>query len=185
MTLQEFASGIEEIYAIFGKKSPEDKVNEIIYRRVMNLPPEFMTFAVRHFEEQETLPRNMGFYLTKILWPEYLERNPHLKSYEEKQLCPNCLEEMPGFRRVYAKEETAQGVVWVPMEVRCQCGIAPNPRNDPIYSDWDLEKMGLKLKCPYPDVQFMAAKWRKVIGHNEEQRPEHLTTVEEYDSVPF
>lgn len=182
MTLQEFTTGIEEIYAIFGKKSSEERVNEIVYRRVMNLPPEFMTFAVRHFEDQESLPRNMGYYLKQILWPEFLDKNPDLRSNQQRACCPNCCPEMPGWRRVFRIEKTALGDFWTPEIVRCACGNAPNPRGEKVMSDYELVQCGFSLQAPdeYKNRK-MSDFLASAIGHNEQPRQNHAQALEEAD----
>lgn len=179
MDLNTFSDSVERIFAIFNKKMPDDRVIETIYKRVKDLPSDFMDFAVRHFEDQENLPRNLGRYLYRELWPEYLSENPENRAHVE--LCPNCLPEMPGYRKVWRKESYCNGEKedWFPLVIRCSCGIAPNPRKDPVYSDRELLDMGLSLdRPPLKDFHRLPFEIARALGHIEKQRPDHLQILE-------
>lgn len=160
MSYDRFFDGIEEIFAAFGKKMPEDRVVQAIYKRVRSLPDGFMDFAVRHFEDEEQLPKNMGHYLLRDLWPEYLSRNPDLKSHEYAR-CEKCDPNLPGWRKVYAQETTGWGESFLtPVIVRCACGNAPNPNHERVYSDCELEDAGLAFSLPYdPGFEVFKKKW--------------------------
>lgn len=156
-----FISGIENIYDFFGRKKPEPRHIEIIFRQIKDLPDSFMDFAVKHLEMSESLPRNMGRYFFRELWPEYLERNPEMKK-SENSCCLNCDPDLPGWRKIYKQETTGWGEkVWKPVIVRCTCGNALNPRHEPVYSDFELENMGYKLKLEYtPEQKQEFEIWR-------------------------
>lgn len=161
MNYDKFIDGIEDIFATFGKKRPEDRVVEAIYKRIKDLPDSFMDFAVKHFDDMEKLPQNIGRHLFRELWPEYLERNPEMKK-SEYACCPNCDPDLPGWRKVYEQETTGWGEqVWKPIIVRCACGNAPNPRHEQIHTDFELESMGYKLRLEYtPEQMERFQKWR-------------------------
>lgn len=161
LNYEKFYDGIEDIFAAFGKKTPEDKTIQAIYKRIQTLPDAFMDYAVKHFEDQEQLPKNMGRYLFRELWPEYLERNPEMKR-SEVDCCPNCISDIPGWRKVYKQETTGWGEqVWKPIIARCACGNAPNPGHEPVYTDFELENMGYKLKLEFtPEQKEMHETWR-------------------------
>lgn len=151
MNYDKFIDGIEEIYATFGKKRPEDQIIQAIYKKIKNLPDSFIDFAVNHFEDEEKLPQNIGHYLFRELWPKYLERNPVMKK-SEFSCCPNCIPDIPGWRKVYKQEKTGwDELIWKPVIVRCACGNALNPRHEPVYSDFELENMGYSLKFELSD----------------------------------
>lgn len=190
MDFEIFSAGLEEIFAIFNKKTPEERVVEIVYKRVKDLPPEFMAFAIRHFEDQNSLPRNMGMYLARELWPQYLERYPELQSKNEDVYCPHCDMAcgIPGLRRVWRLQHLPWGDEYEPVLVRCACGNGPNPTNEPIYSDFELERMGFILKNPYPpfDKQKAMSKWmKKVVEAPNEIRPRHEAYMEEVAQAEF
>lgn len=187
MDLEKFSDGIEEIYAIFNKKMPEDRAKEVVYRRIKDLPPQFMDFAIRHFEDQETLPRNMGYYLKRVLWPEFLDKNPDMKSKTDYSCCPQCLPELPGWRRVWGAEMTGWGeLVYLPLEVRCACGNARNPRNEPIMTDDELIAKGFFLENPYGHKKQDAPEswkkgaWDKNIGLEPDTSREHREYTERH-----
>lgn len=161
MNYDKFIDGIEGIYAIFGKNRPDDRIIQAIFKRIKDLPDSFIAFAVKHFEDQEQLSKNMGRYLFRDLWPEYLERNPELKKMDVA-CCHKCCSDLPGWRKIYKQETTGWGEkVWKPVIVRCACGNALNPRHEPVYSDFELENMGYKLKLEYtPEQRQEFEIWR-------------------------
>lgn len=190
MNFRKFTDGIEEIYAIFGKKVPEDRILNLVFKRIENLPDAFMDFAVRHFEDQENLPRNLGRYLFRELWPQYLELHPELRSKSEDVYCPHCDMAcgIPGRRRVWRLEHLPWGDEYEPVLVRCACGNGPNLTNEPIYSDFELESMGFILKNPYPpfDKKRAMSKWlKKVVEAPSEVRPRHEAYMEEIAQAEF
>lgn len=109
MNIMVFQEGLERIYATFARKFPEnDRIPEAIYRRVARLPDAFMDFAVARIEDMEKLPANLGRYLFRDLWPEYLDANPELRERRyEQQGCPNCKHDNPGRRLVYEPDGTS------------------------------------------------------------------------------
>lgn len=186
-----FMDGLNEIFSFFGRKMPDNRICESIFRRVKELPPEFMAFAVRHFEDQESLPRNMGYYLSRILWPEYLEKNPGMRA-NEISCCPMCIPELPGWRRAWVEEMTGWGEkVYKPVDVRCTCGNARNPRNEAIMDDFELMANGFILENPYNGkYQSNPGSWRnggwdKCIGLEPETNKAHNDHAEKYDEYEF
>lgn len=180
MDYQKFMDGIEEVYAIFGKKVPDTKIVESIYKRIKKLPERFMDYAVKHFEDEENLPRNIGRYLLRELLPEFLNKNPDLKSCEI-ECCPKCDPSVPGWRKVYEHEKTGWGdMIWKPILVRCACRNAPNPRNEPVYTNSELEDKGYSLTIPFHfEPEDLPEAWRRVIGKEEETRAAHTAIHEE------
>lgn len=142
-----FSQCLNEIFSMFGRRMPDQRICAMIFKRVEILPDNFMYFAVSHFEDQEKLPSNMGYYLKRILWPEYLNKNPELRS-NQYSCCPKCIQGMPGYRQVWEYEKTAVGNFWTPKIIRCTCGNAPNPRNERIFSDYELLQYGFSLDTP-------------------------------------
>lgn len=148
MNYETFESGIAAIYATFSRKAPAQNILKAIYKRIEHLPPDFMDYALRHIEDLEEMPKNIGQYLIRNLWPEYLERHPELKSRWDKSCCPLCDPNIPGWRKVYQPEVTGWGEeTYKPVLVRCTCGTAPNPNQEKVYQDYELEQLGFKLEC--------------------------------------
>lgn len=169
-----FFNGMEDIYAAFGKKMPEDKIVQAIYKRVKTLPDAFMDFALKCLEDEEKLPQNLGRYLFRNLWPEYLALHPELKAIEDIACCSKCAPDMPGYRKVWQPELVLGQEDYTPRIIRCTCGNAPNPKKEPIFTDDQLLNMGWLIKSPYADkYPTMPGKWRNVIGKEGEMRQEH------------
>lgn len=186
MDYDKFLEGIEDIFATFGRKRPDDRIVEIIYRRIIDLPDSFMDFAIKHFEDEESLPKNLGKFLLRDLWPDYLERNPDLK-FKEIQCCPKCSPDIPGWRKVYIQEMTGWGEkVWKPVIMRCSCGNAPNPRHEKVYTDLELQESGYSLSCPFHfDREEMKQKYGHMVMHQESEKPENSTRRDAWDLEEF
>lgn len=177
-----FISSIENIYAIFGRKKPEPRHIEIAFRQVKDLPDNFMNYAVRRFEDEENLPKNIGRYLLRDLWPEYLENHPEIKSNIQFLCCPKCIPDIPGYRKAWEPITFHGESTYIAHILRCPCGNAPNPRHDPVLSDDQLLSMGWLLENPFLDMQIdIPEKWRKYIGLKEEIRPEHEAYLKEIE----
>lgn len=144
-----FEDAMKEIYATFGKKTPEYNVMQAVYKRVKDLPDKFITFCERHFQNQNDLPKNFGKFVMDELWPKFLDRNPELKGQRLYGCCPNCISRIPGFREVYEPFLFKGEIHYTPRIFRCPCGNAPNPNNDPAPTDDELLAHGWLLKLPY------------------------------------
>lgn len=167
--------GLKEIYAAHGKRLPDEGIRNAIFKRIQNLPPEFMSFAIAQLEDAPSLPTNLGYHLLRELWPDYRFQHPEITSVHDKVCCPLCISGYPGWRLVYKPETTAQGVeTYEPVQVRCTCGNISNPafRDWPVYSDRELEQQGYFLKYPGPRMdreQFMA-KYGKFLALAEPEK---------------
>lgn len=186
MDYDKFFDGIEEIFAAFGKNMPDDKIVQAIHKRVKNLPDDFMTYAVKFFENEEKLPRNIGRYLLLELWPEYLKQHPEMKAAEKYFSCPDCIPGIPGYRKAWAPALVLGKPGFECRIIRCQCKNAPNPYNEPIFTDNQLLDMGWRLDNPfigqYPSKPF---QWRNAIGHVEEVREAHKSCLEEMNGDDY
>lgn len=187
MDYKVFLNGIDDIYAIFGKKIPEDRVILKAYERIKDTPNAFMDYIVKHFENQESLPKNMGYYLNQILWPEFLNKHPEYKQMQKWECCSLCEKGMPGLRRVWKEEITLTGKkILNTYIIPCICGNKPNNTNEPILNDSQLIELGYILECPYHyDEKDLPPAWRKTIGVEFDIRPEHKTYMEEYERYEF
>lgn len=174
MNYDNFYDGIEDIYATFGKKMPETKVLERIYDRVKQLPDGFIDFAAKRVEDLEKLPQNIGMYLLRELWPDYLEKHSELKSRLDLACCPRCCPDLPGWRKIYQPEVTGWGEeTYKPVIIRCTCGNAPNPNHEKVYQDYELENMGFRLKCPFRWSRDNLPDYMRSSLGEKEIRPEH------------
>lgn len=145
-----FNDCISEIFASQGRQAPGKPIQDAIFKRVESMPDIFMGFAVAYFQETTELPKNMGRYLLRDLWPKFLTKHPELKGHSEIKCCPLCDTGSPGWRRVWEPEVTGWGQkVYKPVHVRCTCGGYPNPNQERVYHDFELEQMGYRLDCPY------------------------------------
>lgn len=141
MNYDYFLAGIEDIYAIFGKKRPSEQTIKMIYKRIVTCPENFIDFTINYFEDQDALPPNMGRFLIRELWPNFLDKHPELRAREYTHSCPKCVPDIPGYRKVW----DPHGMSHI---VRCSCGNAPNPDGDQILEDEDWLAMGWYFEDP-------------------------------------
>lgn len=170
-----FEESIEKVFAIFGKNTPPDRVLDLIFNRIEHLPDDFMSFVVRHFEDQLDLPKNMGFYILRQIWPDYLQAHPELKAKNQYCSCPRCANGLPGWRHVWEPIYTQGRHTYVVRVVRCPCGNAPNPNNEHIPSDEELLALGWQIHMPFCIwLPGLPRNWRSIIplGEIEDVRPD-------------
>lgn len=164
-----FEDGMDEIYAAFGKKSPEPRVLDAAFRRVENLPDEFMAFCVKRLPDEEKLPQNLGRFMLRELWPEFLDRRPELRSQVmEHAPCQRCnMSDMPGYIRVWHTERREARVF------RCTCNNAASGLEQP--SDAWLMENGYVWEAPaVPENHWL----RSLLGRQFRPRPEHEEYLE-------
>lgn len=174
MTRLDFTNAAELIFAAHGKKLPSTEILDAIYRRISELPPDFLTFAVRHLEDAVDLPKNLGRYLLRELWPEYLEKHPEQRAMQERQCCPLCAPELPGWRKIWGPAPDYQCRI-----VRCTCGNARALLDEPVLSDAEWQARGYFTEMPFhytPDN--LPQVLQRVLGKNEPPRPEHVREIE-------
>ena len=175
-----FAEKLRSICGAFGKAYPAKHVCDSIFKRVESLPDGFMDYATERLENQPDLPRNLGYHLRHVLWPEYLEKNPGLRAPEETNGCKFCTPGMPGF--FWAYESTGKRYM-----LKCCC----NQRHDLEHMEgWTpamAESRGLFLTDPThrQGQQFMPAAARAAIGHSEKPRPAHVREREYADTASW
>lgn len=182
MTETLFLEKIEAIYGIFGRKRPEMSVCAAIFKSISTLPDAFMDFCITHFQDREDMPKNMGMYLLRTLWPEYLERNPNLKSRHEIVCCYKCAPELPGFRKVY----DSSGCCHV---IRCTCGNAPNPQHERVFTDQELLAWGYVFKQPVVSTRFTKENIMQYLdkanADNSRQKAENATNDNDDDQGSY
>lgn len=176
-----FERCLKKIYAIHGKKAPENfDVVDAIYERVETLPPEFMDYAIEKFQDMEKLPANMGKFLKVDLWPEYLSENPQLRaraSYE----CSEC--GGSGFIRAYRNGDGNYNGALTLFDCECRKGAQGWNRNKILatgkYSFTDME---LANANPERFASFRE-KYLSTIGKPEEVRKEHADYLADWVEV--
>lgn len=164
-----FGEKLRDICGAFGKAYPATHVCNSIFRRIKELPDGFMDYAAERLENQPDLPRNLGYHLRHVLWPEYLDKNPGLRAPEENKGCKFCAPGIPGF--FWAYESNGKSYM-----LKCCC----NQRRDLEHLEgWTpamAEARGLLLVDPThrQGQQHMPAAARAAIGYNEKPRPAHV-----------
>lgn len=161
-------TALDEIYAAFGKASPTPRIRQAVYRKIVDLPNDFMVYAQRRLEDMETLPQNLGRYMLVDLWPDYLAENPQLKA--QTRACPDCDTKTPGWF-----------TVWKPGGERLICECVCRKGNDTGWTRKRALAAGYLLEDPLRANAgaFPTGLCRKAIGHSEAPRPAHLEELEE------
>lgn len=166
-----FSDKLRGIYATFGKAYPAAPVAEAIFRRVEAMPDGFMDYALERLENQPDMPKNLGYHLRHVLWPEYLEKHPRLKATESQSRCNNCSPDMAGF--FWAWE--ADGKCYC---LKCACNSRPDLAHIQSWTPRMALDAGLRLSDPAADgraaPRHLPPAARKAVGHSEKPRIEHL-----------
>lgn len=130
-----FTESLRRIYAAFSKSWPSNAIVDAAFRRVRDLPEDFMGYAENRLLDEVSLPANLGRYLLRELWPYYAAKNS-LES--AKQGCPRC---EGGWRPVYRP-----GEIYPAGYYACPCNTDPRFSTEPKPDDWELKAMGFVLK---------------------------------------
>lgn len=171
MKREPFERGLRKIYAIHGKKAPENPdVIEAIWERIEQLPSEFMAYAIEKLQDMDKLPQNMGKFLKVDLWPEFLSDNPQLRAGASFE-CLEC--GGSGFIHAFRIDEGSYNNIREAFECQCRRGE----------QGWTREKILATGKYGFTDMQLAEAnpdhfaryrdKWLACIGKPEEIRKEH------------
>ena len=92
-----FDSKIKETYATYGKPDPRPSVLEAAFKRVADLPDEFIVWAAEQLQDADKLPNNLGRELKKSLFPAW--RASQMPTFTNEQYyadmcgdpdCPEC-----------------------------------------------------------------------------------------------
>lgn len=162
-----FSDALREIYATFGKTYPAQAVANAIFKRINELPDDFMAFALERCQQREDLPKNLGLFLRQQLWPDYRAAHPEVR--QAQQACPDCDKDMPGFFTAWRNG--------VPVTCICAC----NTNSDWVgkilgpMSKRQAREQGLETSPPATDKASMA------LGHTESLRPAHKAQLEEME----
>lgn len=97
MTELDFLQGIRQLYATFGKKLPEKDILDEIFRRVQDMPAEFMAFALTRLQDEEKLPANLGRYLAHEIWADWQIQNGLKTLAVQSVACKECDPRTPGW----------------------------------------------------------------------------------------
>ena len=168
-----FGNKLREICGAFGKPYPAKHVCDAIFRRVDSLPDGFMDYALERLENQPDIPKNMGFHLRHVLWPEYLEKHPGLKAKEQQRRCNNCSPDLDGFFWAW----DADGKRYC---LKCACNARPDMAHIQAWTRRQAVDAGMTLSGPSQAGQkpaYLPPAARKAIGHTETPRTDHLREV--------
>lgn len=116
-----FMREIEAIYAAHGKAFPAQKVCLAVFGRVRDLPDAFMVFAAKEMRDYTALPSNLGRELRRVLWPDWLDKNPRERARRAHAGCAGCRSGRAGPGFLYVWEKDGHAVL-----CRCACN-AENP----------------------------------------------------------
>jgi hypothetical protein len=114
------------IFGTFRMSAPGPNIQEMIFRRVENLPSEFFEWLCEKVVELDKLPQNVSKAIVHDFWPEWRRLNPHKVQFEQRT-CPDCSGrfDIPG-SGFHAWLPDAEGT-YLRMFVPCRC--FPNAGN--------------------------------------------------------
>lgn len=165
-----FSNKLRDIYAAFGKAYPAMHVAEAIFKRIESMPDGFMDYTLERLENQPDMPKNMGYHLRHVLWPEYLGKHPQLKAMESQERCNNCSPDLIGF--FWAWDQDGKSYC-----LKCACNSRPDMAHMQAWTPRMAVDAGLRLNDPAADGQtgarYLPLSIRKAIGHDEKPRTDH------------
>ena len=178
MNKEKFTAHLQSIYAAFGKAFPSNPVALSIWKRVQDLPDGFMEYAVGRFENSTSFPTNPGFELRRVLWPEYLDKNPHLRARESMHGCRQCSPDTPGFFWAYETNGKRYSL-------KCSCNGRKDFEHVQAWTHAMALDSGLYLHDPTaPEVpEYLPPAARAAIGHTEQARPDHVRELEHAETA--
>lgn len=165
-----FYEKLREIYATFSKAFPAGHISAAIFKRVQNLPDDFMDYALTRLENDVSLPQNLGRYLRMELWWDYLEKHPEQSAYYQPIGCFRC-KNQPGIRLYWEPDGTVH-------PCKCVCNMDPRIAHISAPTDAELLALGYFLENPCPVTSYMPKQMRDAIGHDEPVRKAHAEYME-------
>lgn len=169
-----FCGNLREIYAVFGKAYPAKHISDAIFRRVETMPDGFMDYALERLENQPDMPRNMGYHLRHVLWPEYLEKHPELRAGEGRRRCNNCSPDLLGF--FWAWDVDGKRYC-----LKCACNDRPDVAHMQAWTPRMAVDADMTLSDPLTagseNRAYLSPAVRTAIGHSEKPRAEHVREV--------
>lgn len=171
----DFLDALDDIYAAFGKKMPEQRIATAAYRRIENLPAEFLPYAKARLEDMEKLPSNLGLFMLKELWPDYRAEHPEKFVNEPLDGCEKC---SGGLRIIYDK-------FGIQYATACQCCT----NRDLIekcgqLDDYEITSRGLFTAMPVkaaPQYERRKIVQDAIAAANEPPRQRHIDFMRELD----
>lgn len=96
MNRQTFDSAMGEVFAAFQKPAPRPAVLDAIFKRVEELPDEFVYWAADVLQDEEKLPMNLGREL-RLMYPAWkaettpvAQPDPYANEVSGDPNCPDC-----------------------------------------------------------------------------------------------
>ena len=172
-----FAEKLRGICGAFGKPYPAKHVCHSIFKRVESLPDGFMDFAAERLENQPDLPKNLGYFLRHVLWPEYLDKNPGLRAPDAQHGCRQCSPDTPGFFWAYDGDGRRYSL-------KCSCNGSKAFEHVQAWTHAMVLDSGKYLTDPTaPEApEYLPPAARAAIGHSEKPRPSHAREREYAES---
>ena len=182
MTEMVFTQEFGTIYAAFSKNPPTKTMRDTLFKRIEHLPDGFMIYARQQLQELESLPQNLGRYILRHLWPDYLDAHPELRSRRQEYSCSLCNQDTPGFRRVYSadfRECTLR---------KCPCNHDPRRASAIAWTDDLIHERGLRtardfLEWSKGEMPHLPEKFRDAIGNNEPPRERHANYLRKMEGA--
>jgi hypothetical protein len=176
MNNETFLGWMKNLYGTFGKPAPQLHVVTAAYQRVEGLPDRFFDFALERLQDREMLPQNLGRELRVVLWPEFLEAHPELRSHVAD--CPEC----GGLGFIIMRVATGKPNYGRDVAFQCVCRIG----QDQGWTRKRIEMAGIVEYHPPAEVTQRAkealARWGVRLGEitdsRAEQRTAHLPDAE-------
>lgn len=144
----QFLHRLDEIFAAFGKKNPESRIEGPIWSRICDLPDDFMAYAQTKLVDLERLPTNLGGYLIREILPEYQARQR--LGLQLNGDCPEC--KGKGHISAYDADEN-------PTDFPCVCRGGSWTRDRILESGGTLANP-MYYRIPWPGTPEM----RKALG---------------------
>lgn len=141
-----FFEGIDRVFAAHGKIRVSAPVKEQIFKRVRDMPDDFMVFAEEELEDYEKLPANLGREIATVLFTAYKNRQQGIALSEITLQCPEC----DGRQYITAYDRipvtTPSGKDEHPFRtLHCVCNTQTHEQR---YSKNDIHKAGWLLADP-------------------------------------
>lgn len=190
MEQRHFEQCMKDIFSAHGKSAPTGNVVMAVWKRVKQLPDEFMTWAVFKFADAEKLPGNIGFEIERVmfpLWRTEFGKTAHVSA------CLDCDTATPGFFTAWQRLDNG---TFHRFMVKCVCNTGASFESMPRTTREQAQQRGWRVmegghtnafrfeqECLYAigPQRDSAGYVRKAKNAGSDQRQTHLDAVAETD----
>lgn len=174
MTELYFTQMIVEVFAAFGKREPTQRIRDAVFRRIANLPDSFLPYAQKRLEDMDSLPQNLGRYLLRELWYDFLDENPRLRAAERSVYgCAECGRHQG---TIYAFRQSGSMTYEYALDCVCKAGMTLGwTRERAVQAGYTLRPEAACFSGKFP----MPAHIARAIGHTEGMRAAHFAQMED------